>query len=66
MRRLIAAGYRGPFSFECTSLSVRECEDPRAAIAESIVYLRRNLSNIGDMGDAPATHFPLQQPWRKQ
>ena len=62
MRRLIAAGYRGPFSFECTSPSVRECEDPRAAIAESIVYLRRNLSNIGDVGDAPATRLPLQQP----
>ena len=27
MRRLLAAGYRGPFSFECTAPSVREAED---------------------------------------
>ena len=29
MRRLLAAGYRGPFSIECTAPSVREREDLR-------------------------------------
>ena len=43
MRALIAAGYRGPFSFECTASSVRELDDPREPIARSMAYLRRAL-----------------------
>ena len=44
MRRLLAAGYRGPFSFECTAPSVREREDLKAPIAASIAYLRHALA----------------------
>ena len=44
MRRLLAAGYRGPFSFECTAPAVRECDDLQAPIAASIDYLRRALA----------------------
>ena len=44
MGRLLAAGYRGPFSFECTAPSVREREDLKAPIAASIAYLQRALS----------------------
>lgn len=43
MRRLLAAGYRGPFSFECTAPSVRECYDLKPPIARSIEHLRRAL-----------------------
>ena len=45
MGRLITAGYRGPFSFECTAPSVREDGNLRAAIAESFAYLRRELQS---------------------
>ena len=44
MRRLLAAGYRGPFSFECTAPGVREREDLKAPIAASIAYLRHALA----------------------
>jgi 2-keto-myo-inositol isomerase len=45
MGRLITAGYRGPFSFECTAPRVREDGNLRAAIAESFAYLRRELQS---------------------
>jgi 2-keto-myo-inositol isomerase len=44
LRRLLAAGYRGPFSFECTAPGVRERNDPQATIAASINYVRRELA----------------------
>jgi len=43
MRSLLAAGYRGPFSFECTAPSIREQDDQKAPIATSIAYLQREL-----------------------
>lgn len=43
MRRLLASGYTGAFSYECTDPNVRECDDLRAPIAASIDYLRREL-----------------------
>jgi hypothetical protein len=66
MRRLIAAGYSGPFSFECTDPSLRERVDLKAPIAESIAYLRQELSNAGGLGDAPAARLGQQQEARKQ
>lgn len=44
LRRLLAAGYRGPLSFECTASAIREHSDPQAPIAASIEYLRRTLA----------------------
>ena len=43
LRRLLAEGYRGPFSFECTAPAVRECNDLQAPIAASIDYMRCEL-----------------------
>ncbi len=43
MRRLSAAGYRGPYSFECTEPGLRARTDLDTAIAGSIAYLRREL-----------------------
>lgn len=39
MRALIAAGYKGPFSFEPFAESVHASSDPKAAVASSIQYL---------------------------
>ena len=44
LSRLLAAGYGGPFSFECTAPGVREREDLKGPIARSITYLRRALT----------------------
>jgi len=43
MRRLLAAGYPGPFSFECTAPSIRDRDNLKASIATSIAYLQRAL-----------------------
>ena len=43
LRRLLAEGYRGAFSFECTAPAIRESNDLQAPIAASIDYLRREL-----------------------
>ena len=59
MRRLIAAGYSGPFSFKCTA-------DLKVPIAESIAYLRRELSNANGLGDATAARLEQQQHRRKR
>jgi 2-keto-myo-inositol isomerase len=44
LRRLIAAGYRGPFSFECTAPRSCECNASKATIAASIDYVRREIA----------------------
>jgi len=60
IRRLIAAGYPGPFSFECTDPRGREAVDLAGPIAQSISYLRREVSTIDSAGDAPANHLRQQ------
>ena len=44
MRRLIEAGYTGPFSYECTSSLIQDVDDHEAQIGASISYLRRKLA----------------------
>ena len=43
LKRLLEAGYTGPFSYECTSPLIHDIDDPKARINESITYLRRLL-----------------------
>lgn len=40
VRRLLQAGYAGPFSYECTASSIQELADPYAPLGASIAYLR--------------------------
>jgi 2-keto-myo-inositol isomerase len=40
MKRLLEAGYVGPFSYECTSPLVQDADDQGARIKTSITYLR--------------------------
>ena len=57
IRRLIAAGYRGPFSFECTDPGIRERSDPKAPIAGSIAYLRRTISGADTLTGSSAARL---------
>jgi len=43
IKRLLEAGYTGPFSYECTSPIIQNIDDPRAQIEASIAYLRGRL-----------------------
>jgi 2-keto-myo-inositol isomerase len=43
MKRLLEAGYTGPFSYECTSPLVQNLGEPKTQIDASITYLRRLL-----------------------
>ena len=43
MQRLLEAGYRGPFSYECTSPRVQDAGDLKAKIERSMMYLRVRL-----------------------
>ena len=43
VKRLLKAGYTGPFSYECTSPLIQNIGDPKAQIDASITYLRRLL-----------------------
>jgi 2-keto-myo-inositol isomerase len=43
VKRLLEAGYTGPFSYECTSPLIQDIGEPKARINESITYLRRLL-----------------------
>jgi len=52
MRRLLAGGYTGAFSFECTDPSVRESDDLRAPIAASMDHLRRELGRTRGLRQA--------------
>ena len=40
MKRLLEAGYTGPFSYECTSPLIQNLGDPKTQIDASITYLR--------------------------
>ena len=64
IRRLIAAGYRGPFSFECTDPGVCEAVDPTRMIAQSISHIRRELAKVDSAESAPANRQPQQQETR--
>lgn len=44
LRRLLADGYGGAFSWECTAPAVRDRDDLRAPLAASMDYLRRALA----------------------
>ncbi len=43
IKALIAAGYTGPLSFEPFSPAVHGVSDPKAAVAESIAFIRENI-----------------------
>ena len=43
MKRLLEAGYTGPFSYECTSPIIQNIDDLKAQIDASITYLRGRL-----------------------
>jgi predicted xylose isomerase-like sugar epimerase len=43
MKRLLEAGYTGPFSYECTSPTIQNIDDLTAQIGASITYLRGRL-----------------------
>ena len=43
IKALIAAGYAGPLSFEPFSPAVHGVADPKAAVAESIAFIRANI-----------------------
>lgn len=43
IKTLLAAGYTGPLSFEPFAPVVHDTADPRAAVEESIVFLRENV-----------------------
>jgi 2-keto-myo-inositol isomerase len=45
VKRLLEAGYTGPFSYECTSSFIQASDEPRAEIDTSITYLRRLLNS---------------------
>ena len=45
IKTLLDLGYAGPFSFECTSPSVRSLPDPSARIVESIEFVRRSVGD---------------------
>ena len=43
IKALLAAGYGGPLSFEPFSPAVHDVSDPKAAVAESIAFVRENI-----------------------
>ncbi|WP_411037554.1 TIM barrel protein [Shinella sp. BYT-45] len=43
IKALLAAGYAGPFSFEPFSPVVHKTADPKAAIAESVAFVRESI-----------------------
>jgi 2-keto-myo-inositol isomerase len=43
VKRLLEAGYAGPFSYECTSPLIQNSSSPQAQIGASITYLSRLL-----------------------
>jgi 2-keto-myo-inositol isomerase len=43
IKALLAAGYTGPLSFEPFSPAVHDVGDPKAAVAESVAFLRENI-----------------------
>lgn len=44
IRALLASGYNGPFSFEPFAAEVQELADPQAALAESMAWLRQQVT----------------------
>lgn len=44
IRALLAAGYKGPFSFEPFATEVQELADPQAALADSMGWLREQVA----------------------
>jgi 2-keto-myo-inositol isomerase len=45
VKRLLEAGYTGPFSYECTSPLIQDSDDPGKQIDASMTYLRGLLSS---------------------
>ncbi len=43
IRRLLAAGFAGPFSFEPFSPAIQQLSDPEAALRESMAYIRNHV-----------------------
>jgi len=50
IERLLAAGYRGPFSFEPFATDVHQLRDPAQAIGRSMDFIRRRLARTAAIG----------------